>query len=208
MSTAFWLGTCLWLLAGPRAAEVGVEDRTAAAPREETLVRLLDIRRVYVDRLGGGESAAHIRDMIISSLQSTKLFVITENESRADAFLRGSAEDLIFTDTFASSDSINARVSAGTGSNPDRSAADRRGRSASVTVGEQESTRIAERKHEATASVRLVARDGDVLWSTTQESLGAKFRGASADVAEKITKQLVKDYEAAKKLRSRETPSK
>ena len=60
-----------------------------------------------------------------------------------------------------------------------------------VTVGEQESTRIAERKHEATAAVRLVSKDGDVLWSTTQESLGAKFRGASADVADKITRQLL-----------------
>ena len=44
-------------------------------------------------------------------------------------------------------------------------------------VGQNESTRIAERKHEAVASVRLVNKDGDVIWSTTQESLGAKFRG-------------------------------
>ncbi|MFB3778955.1 MAG: hypothetical protein ACE141_15155 [Bryobacteraceae bacterium] len=206
MSTAFWLGACLWLAAGPQGTKDGViEGGAAPALHEVTITRLLEIRRVYVDRLGGGEAAAHMRDMIISSLQSTKLFVITENEARADAFLRGSAEDLIFTDTFASSDSLNARVSAGTGSNPDRTVADRRSRSASVTVGEQESTRIAERKHEATASVRLVGKDGDVLWSTTQESLGAKFRGASADVADKITKQLVKDYEAAKRLHSRGT---
>jgi hypothetical protein len=69
-------------------------------------------------------------------------------------------------------------------------------------VGEQESTRIAERKHEATASVRLVSKDGDVLWSTTQESLGAKFRGASADVADKVTRQLLKDYDAARQARN------
>ncbi len=43
--------------------------------------------------------------------------------------------------------------------------------------------------------MRIVARDGDVLWSTTQESLGAKFRSASADVAEKITRQLLADVE-------------
>jgi hypothetical protein len=34
-----------------------------------------------------------------------------------------------------------------------------------------------------------------VIWSTTQESSGAKFRGASADVADKITKQLEADYD-------------
>jgi hypothetical protein len=34
-----------------------------------------------------------------------------------------------------------------------------------------------------------------VIWSTTQESNGAKFRGASADVADKITRQLTTDVE-------------
>ncbi len=190
-------------LAAPQAALAQPDTPPAAPLEKDPLLRLLDIRRVYVDRLGGGEAAAQIRDMIISSLRATRLFIITENEARADAFLRGSAEDLIFTDTYSSSESLSARASAGAGSNPDRAAADRRGRSASVTVGEQESTRIAERKHEATAAVRLVARDGDVLWSTTQESLGAKFLGAGADVAQKIARQLVKDYQAARKLQTR-----
>ncbi|HOL69926.1 MAG TPA: hypothetical protein PKW45_00665, partial [Bryobacteraceae bacterium] len=45
-----------------------------------------------------------------------------------------------------------------------------------------------------------VLKEGDVIWSTTQESLGGKFRGASADVADKITRQLRADYERAKKL--------
>ena len=45
------------------------------------------------------------------------------------------------------------------------------------------------------AAVRLVNKDGDVIWFTTQESLGAKFRGASADVAEKITAKLKEDFE-------------
>jgi hypothetical protein len=41
-----------------------------------------------------------------------------------------------------------------------------------------------------------VNKDSDVLWSTTQESNGAKFRGASADVADKITRRLVADFRA------------
>ena len=44
-------------------------------------------------------------------------------------------------------------------------------------------------------------KDGDVIWATTQESLGAKFRGASADVAEKITTKLKEDYERAKRMK-------
>jgi hypothetical protein len=190
-----------WLSAAAQSGPGQAESLAKESLEKETLLRLLDIRRVYVDRLGGGDAAAQVRDMIISSLQATKLYIITESEEKADAFLRGSAEDLIFTDTFSSSDSLSARASAGTGSNPDRTVEDRRSRSASVTVGEQESTRIAERKHEATAAVRLVSKDGDVLWATVQESFGAKFLGASADVAQKIAKQLLKDYHAAKQLR-------
>ena len=196
---------CALSLSLVAAASVQAGEKPAQAPEAfdlATVVRLLEIRRVFVDRLGGGETASQIRDMIIGSLQSGKLFVITEKEERADAVLRGSAEDLVFTDVYSSSDSINARASAGTGSNPDKQAADRRSQSGSLTVGEQESTRLAERKHEAVASVRLVSKDGDVLWSTTQESLGAKFRGASADVADKVTRQLMKDFEAARQARN------
>ena len=67
-------------------------------------------------------------------------------------------------------------------------------------AGEHESTDIKERKHEALATVRLVNKDGDVLWSTTQESNGAKFRGASADVADKITRQLMADFDRLRKM--------
>jgi len=182
------------------AAAIG-ETQPAATPEEETLVQIVAVRRVFIDRFSGGETATQLRDMIISSLQATGLFVITENEERADAYLRGSAEDLVYTDTFSSSDSINARTSLGTGSNPDRSASDRRSRYGSASVGQNESIRTAERRHEAAASVRLVGRNGDVLWSTTQESRGAKFRGASADVADKIARQLVKDHGRARKLK-------
>ncbi len=51
------------------------------------------------------------------------------------------------------------------------------------------------------ATVRLVNKDGDVIWSTTQESNGAKFRGASADVADKISRALVSEVERLRKGR-------
>ena len=69
-----------------------------------------------------------------------------------------------------------------------------------MSVGEWESEHSTERRHEAIAAVRLVNKDGDVIWSTTQESLGAKFRGASADVAEKITTRLKEDFDKARRL--------
>src|SRR4051812_6000274 len=83
---------------------------------EDTSLRqLLTIRRVYVDRLTGGETAAQMRDILISSLQGAKLFIVTENQERADVILRGAAEDLIFTEAHSSSDSLNARMNLGSG---------------------------------------------------------------------------------------------
>lgn len=173
----------------------------------DLLPQLLNVKRVFVDRLTGGETAAQMRDLIITSLQNSKLFVLTENADRADAFVRGAAEDLIYTDDFQSSDSIDIR---GGNSNSEHDSSFRTGpssesggngqsRSLTLGAGEHESSNIKERKHEAFATVRLVNKDGDVIWSTTQESNGGKFRGASADVAEKITHQLVTEYDKLKK---------
>ena len=171
-------------------------------PEEEAPgARLLRVKRLYIDRFGGGEGAAQIRDMVIASLQRTGLFVITENPERADAVLRGSAEDLVFTDVFQSGEAAGARSNAASG----RGASTRSRVYGALGAGvtESESIRIQERKHEASASVRIVARDGDVLWSTTQESQGAKFRSASADVADRITRQLLADLD---RIRGRPAP--
>lgn len=175
---------------------------TAGASEPEALeMQLPAVSRVYVEKFGGGESAAQLRDMIIASIQKLRVFVLTEASDRADAVLRGSGEDLVFTEVFQSGDAITARagISLGRGSSYSRSGRDSLGLQGAV--GENESMRIQERKHEASASVRLVNRDGDVIWSTTQESQGAKFRSASADVAEKVARQLMQDLERVKKPR-------
>jgi len=189
----------------------------AAKVDEEALHHLLTVRRVYVDRLSGGETAAQMRDMIMSSLQNAKLFVLTENPDRADAVLRGSAEDLVFTDEHSSSDSIHAQANFGysdgdstyynggsngvLGGRSTSSQRDQRSQHAGMSIGDSESSRSMERRHEAVAAVRLVSKEGDIIWSTTQESMGGKFRGSSADVADKITKKLLEDYDRARKLK-------
>jgi hypothetical protein len=74
------------------------------------------------------------------------------------------------------------------------------GVNAGFGIGESESEHSTERRHEAVAAVRLVNKEGDVIWATTQESLGAKFRGASTDVADKITTRLKADFARARML--------
>ena len=184
------------LLALALAGAAADRPAPATAIEEIGLRQLLTIRRVYVDRLTGGETAAQMRDILISNMASTELFVLTENPERADVTLRGASEDLVYTDVHSSQDSINGRANIGSGKS-----ANQRAVSAGIGVGDSESEHSSERRHEAVAAVRLVNKDGDVIWSTTQESLGAKFRGASADVADKITAKLKEDFEKARKLK-------
>jgi len=171
-------------------------------PAQDPTQDLVRVRRIFVDKLTGGEAAAQMRDMLMASLQATKLWVITENPDKADAFLRGAADDLIYSETRESRDGVDARAALSTrnGALGSRRA---NGNFASVGVGQNEAERVQERKHEATAAMRLVNKDGDLIWSTTKESSGAKFKGAAADVTDKVVKQLVADVEAARRPVSR-----
>ncbi len=187
---------------GPPTLQVAEKPATVES---DNLRQLLKIHRLYVDRLTGGETAAQMRDMLVSALESSNLFTITENQERADVILKGAAEDLIYTDVHNTSEGINARNNVGS-SRGEKSggyygASNNNSLSVGLGIGETESSHIEERKHEAVAAVRLVNKDGDVIWSTTQESQGAKFRRASTDVADRIAKKLIEDYQRAKRLK-------
>jgi hypothetical protein len=181
-----------------------------AVERRPVEAALADIHRVYVDQLGGGKTSDQFRDMLIASIQSAGLFVLTENPERAEATLKGSGDDLIYTEARASSDSVGVRANAGeSSSSRARNAGASSSASAGVGISDSESSHSEERRHEATGSVRLVDKNGDVIWSTTQESSGGKFRSAMADVADKIVRQLAEETrkmrDAAAEARSRTT---
>jgi len=188
---------CILLLLAPQPKKADV------SPEEEAANQLAKVRRIYIDILTGGDAALQIRDLLMSSLQSSRLFIITEDEDKADATLKGAGNDQVFTDTFQSSEGINAHTQIGGGDSygTRNYATTSNNRYAGITIGENENRRVEQRKHEAIATVRLVSKDGDVIWSATAESLGGKFLGASADVADKIAKRLVTDYKAAKLAR-------
>jgi hypothetical protein len=176
-----------------------LQAQKSGADLTPVVTSLVEVKRIYIAPLIGGVGAASLRELMMASLDSSKLFVMTDNPDRADAILKGAADDQTFTDTFDINQGLSARQSLGVGSGRTRSAS---GGSGGVGFGDVESRHTKERKHEAYAAVRLCNRDGDVLWSTTQESLGAKFRGASADVAAKVAHQLTLDME-----RERRTPA-
>jgi hypothetical protein len=62
-------------------------------------------------------------------------------------------------------------------------------------MGIADSQTSTETVNDARLAVRLVSSDGDVIWTTTKESKGAKYKGASADVADQIVKQLIWDLD-------------
>jgi hypothetical protein len=187
---------CVLLILAPLAAQ---EEQT---PEEETTAQFAKVKRIYIDILTGGDTALQLRDLLMTSIQRTKQFIITEDEDKADATLKGAGDDDIFTDTFQSSEGINAHTQLGTGESAGTRnyANSSSNRQLGITIGENSSRHTEERKHEAIATVRLVSKEGDVIWSATAESLGGKFLGASADVADKIAKRLAADHRAAKTL--------
>lgn len=164
------------------------------------LLKVLSVKTVYVDRLNGAEGSEQIRDMLIGTLQRIGLFIVSEDEEQADAYLRGSAEDLIFSDYYRSREGLNVRGSASTSR---RESGESNFGSASFGIGESDDSYRRERRHEAVAAVRLVLRSGEVIWSTTKESIGGKYLGAAADVADKVARELEEAYRSAETLQRR-----
>src|SRR5271165_555210 len=140
------------------ASAWGQTGSAPASEPDESLAQLAKVRRVYVDLLTGGASALKIRDLLMASLQSARLFVITENQEKADAILKGSAEDTAFKESFYASEGLNAHTQV---SLPGESSTSTRSSrtSAGLSIGENDSVRTEERKHEAMATVRLVSKD-------------------------------------------------
>ena len=161
------------------------------------------IKRVYVDSFGNSQQAVMLHDMVIASLANSGFFAITENPDHADAVMRGSADDQVFTEKHHTSDSISAGLHS---SNSDNYSSKydhtSNAKTSGLNIGQNETMQSEDRRHEASASVRLVNRDGDVIWSTTQESAGAKFKSSSADVADKIFRKLTADLQKARSLSS------
>jgi hypothetical protein len=174
--------------------------RAAAIEPVSAAPSLTHVRRIYMEPLTGGATSDQMRDMIITALQNSMLFIITDNQEKADATLRGSADDKIFTEEHSMSEALGLHANAGGGgaSNNSMGGGSSSHQSTGASITDNESSHIQERRHEASASIRLVNEDGDVIWSTTQESSGGKFRGAMADVADKIARQLMEDTRKAR----------
>jgi hypothetical protein len=177
---------------------------------------LSQIKRIYVESFGDDPISKEMQAMVVDSLTNSKVFAVTENRDKADAILKGSTLEKTSQESHSYSDGTSVGVAQGSvnGSVHGSSSGDLSGSFVDGTgtihgsstgytngsiSGSSSSTHMADHTsissvntvNDARASVRLVNSDGDVIWTTTQESKGAKYKGASADVADKIVKQLI-----------------
>jgi len=170
----------------------------------EITAKLLNVRRIYVDSFGDDPATRQLQAMVINSLAESKRFIITENKDKADAVLKGMGLEKTAQEFHAISEGtsvataagsergqVNGHVSGGVGTISGSSS----GGSSSQNLAASDSQASTETVNDARLAVRLVATDGDVIWTTTKESKGAKYKGASADVADQIVKQLIWDLD-------------
>jgi curli biogenesis system outer membrane secretion channel CsgG len=162
----------------PQVKATNSQVANASAVNPET-ISLRNVKRIYVDTFGDDAVSKEVQSMVVSALVATNQFTVTENRERADAILRGVATEKTSQELHAYSEG----TAVGTG----------RGGAAI-----RDSSTNTETIQEAKVAVRLVDPNGDVIWTSTQESKGAKYKGSTADAADKCVKQLLRDIERLK----------
>jgi hypothetical protein len=191
----------------PVAKEAPAARKSAASAEIDLPLdqQLLAVKRIYVEDFGDDPISKQIQSMVVASLTESKRLIVTENKDRADALLKGSATEKSSQELHAYGEATAAGAAAGGHSSSHGVfGGSSSGGFASRSAAIQDSSVNTETIDHAQIGVRLVNRDGDVIWSTAQESKGAKYKGASADVADKIVKQLLRDIE---KVQNKLTPT-
>lgn len=196
------LFACLLLAQNPGGATPATTTPAAQsssqAPKvdsDDPLV-LLKVKRIYVDSFGDDIISKELQSMIVSALVASKRFKVTENREHADAILKGVALEKTSQEVHAFGESTDVG-SAGGGRHSEVSASGGSSSAGFIArhMGTGDSSVNTETINEARIAIRLVSPDGDVIWTSTQESKGAKYKGSSADVADRCVKQLVHDVE-------------
>jgi hypothetical protein len=201
-------------LAGAQASIAQPDPSRNDAIAAEITGKLLKARRIYAESFGDDPINKTLQSMIIDTLRTSSRFIITENREKADLFLKGAALEKTSQEfhSLGSSTAVASAAGHSNGSISGNSSSSIYGNSRSVSGSSQgslsgsshggfiagassidDAQASTETINDARVAVRLVSVDGDVVWSTTQESRGAKYKSSTADAADKIVKQLLRD---------------
>ena len=170
------------LLWGSVAAWSQEKPKDTSPPAEPAAnPRLLQVKRVCVQNFGDDALGVQVREMVIAKLFESKRFSLTENCGKADFALKGT---VIEKGEFS-----------------------QRGEQEGASGIGGERLYSTDQKKQATVTLRLVDKDGEILWASSQESTGGKTKGAIADAADRAVRKFLRDIERAEK-QSTTTPAK
>ncbi len=178
----------------------GQEKPNTTGPNESPIdPRILQVKRICVRNFGEDPLGIQVQEMVIAKLFESKRFSLTENCERADVALKGSITER--------SEIKSRSESEGVGFGKSASASDSySSASGSVSGNAHESLSSSETKQQAVVTLRVVHKDGDILWATSQESSEGKTKGAVSLAAERAVRRLLRDIEKVEKQAKNSQP--
>ena len=157
--------------------------------------KLLAVKRVCMGNVAGDESlVAPARELAVASLFSAKRFTVTENCDKADGVIKGAVLERREKKVRGEAEEAGFGVAGGAvhvGPGGGGGGFGAAGGSSGETLYSSET------RTQATVTLRMVDREGTVIWAYSQDSPGGKTKGAVADAVERVIRQLVKDIERA-----------
>jgi curli biogenesis system outer membrane secretion channel CsgG len=195
------LSTFLMQVPSTPAAQPATPPKAVSVAPE---VKLLSIKRIYVDSFGDDPISKQVQAFVITDLSESNRFTVTENKEKADAILRGTGLEKTSQEYHAyhsgtavgaaagsHSGSLDGSWVDGTGSIHGSSSGGFAAHSAAIN----DSSASTETINDARIAVRLVDSDGDVIWAASEESNNSKYKSATADVADRVVHKLLRKIE-------------
>lgn len=168
-----------------------------AAQTPEPANRLAGVKRLCVGKImGDAETAPVVQEVAIGGLYASQKFAVTENCEKADAVLKGAV--MMKSTMKARSEAEESALGAIVGS-VRADAAGVSGGVGGVGMSGSEALSSAEKGWQATVSLRLVDREGEVLWAGSWDSPGGKSKAPIPDATERLVRQLVRELERESK---------
>ncbi len=196
---AEWTALLLCCVAPMSAQQAPPEKGTEkpAPPAAEAAVdqRLVSVKRVCIQRMGEDALGVQVQEMVIARLFESRRFSLTENCDNADYAVKGTITERSDRVSRSESESIGfgERVAASDSSWTAGAGGRSNSASASVRGAASEHLASSDVKVQAAVTLRVVDKDGEILWATSQESTGGKTKGAIGDAAERAVRKLLRD---------------
>jgi hypothetical protein len=167
-------------------------------------LRLAKVKRVCVQAMGTDALGIQVQEMVIARLFQTRKFSLTENCEKADFVLKGSVTERSEHSSRSESEGIGfGRGASGSSASSSRgggvTSSSSSSGSAQLSGNAYENLSSSEVKQEAAVTLRIVDKDGEIIWATSQESAEGKSKGAIGLAAEQAVRRLLKDILLAEK---------